>query len=94
MGMVKEALYTNTEKFSNKYGYIFTSLYLYEYQQQYQNNTKLENMRYPESFNDISEDTIKHTLLNYFQELLKGSEINIDLICPLMLFDLLELYDY
>ena len=92
--MVKEALYTNTEKFANKYGDIFTSLYLYEYQQQYQNNTKLENMRYPESFNDISEDTIKHTFVNYFEELLKGSEINIDLICPLMLFDLLELYDY
>ena len=94
MGKFKEALYINTEKFSNKYGYIFTSLYLYEYQQQYQNNTKLENMRYPEIFNDISEDTIKHTLVNYFEELIKGSEINIDLICPLMLFDLLELYDY
>ena len=94
MGKFKEALYTNTEKFSNKYGYIFTSLYLYEFQQQYQNNTKLENLRYPEIFNDISEDIIKHTLSNYFDELLKPSEINIDLICPLMLFDLLELYDY
>jgi hypothetical protein len=94
MGKFKEALKTNTEKFSNKYGYIFTSLYLYEYQQQYQNNTKLENMRYPEIFNDISQDIIKHTLSNYFDDLLKSSGINIDLICPKMLFYFLELYDY
>jgi hypothetical protein len=94
MGKFKEALFCNTEKFANKYGYIFTSLYLYEFQQQYQNSIKLKNMRYPESFNNISEDTIKHTLFNYFDELLKGTEINIDLICPLMLFDLLELFDY
>jgi hypothetical protein len=94
MGKYKEALFTNTEKFTNKYGDIFTSLYLYEFQQQYQNNTKLKNMTYPESFNHISENNIKHTLSNYFEELLKGSEINIDLICPLMLFDLLELFDY
>jgi hypothetical protein len=94
MGKFKEALYTNTEKFVNKYGYIFTSLYLYEFQQQYQNNTKLENIRYPEQFNDISENLIKHTLSNYFEVLLKSSDINIVLIDPVMLFDLCELYDY
>ena len=94
MGKFKEALYSNTEKFANKYGYIFTSLYLYEFSQQCQNNTKLENMRYPEQFNDMSENIIKHTLGNYFDELLKTTDINIDLIDPAMLFDLCELYDY
>ena len=89
MGKFKEALFTNTEKFANKYGYIFTSLYLYEYNQQYNINCDL-----PQECDETSEIIIKHTLSNYFEELLKGSEINIDLICPLMLFDLLELYDY
>lgn len=94
MGQIKEALYTNSEKFTKKYGYIFTSLYLYEFYQQYQYNVKLENYRYPNEFNQISEETIKHTLFNYFDELLKDSDINIDLIDPVMLFDLCELYDY
>ena len=94
MGKFKEALYTNSENFTKKYGYIFTSLYLYEFQQQYQNNTKLENIRYPEQFNEMSENIIKHTLFNYFDELLKSSDININLIDPVMLFDLCELYDY
>jgi hypothetical protein len=50
-------------------------------------------MRYPEQFNEVSENIIKHTLGNYFDELLK-SNININLIDPVMLFDLCELYDY
>ena len=94
MGQIKEALYTNSEKFTKKYGYIFTSLYLYEFYQQYQYNVKLENIRYPNEFNQISEETIKHTLFNYFEELLKDTDININLIDAQMLYDLCELYDY
>lgn len=94
MGKFKEALFSNTEKFANKYGYIFTSLYLYEFQQQHQCNVKLKNIEYPIECNQLSEETIKHTLGNYFDELLKGTDINILLIDPVMLFDLLELYDY
>jgi hypothetical protein len=89
MGKFKEALYTNTEKFANKYGYIFTSLYLYEFNQQYNIHCDL-----PKECEQKSEDIIKLVLLNYFEDLLKESEINIELICPLMLFDLLELFDY
>lgn len=94
MGKFKEALFFNTEKFANKYGDIFTSLYLYEFQQQHQSNIKLKNIEYPTECNKLSEETIKHTLGNYFEELLKGTDINILLIDYVMLFDLLELYDY
>ena len=92
MGKFKEALFSNTEKFTKKYGYIFTSLYLYEFQQQCQSNVKF--IEYPIECNELSEEIIKHTLFNYFDELLKSSDININLIDPVMLFDLCELYDY
>lgn len=94
MGQIKEALYSNSEKFSKKYGYIFTSLYLYEFQQQCQSNVKLKNIEYPIECNEISEEIIKHTLFNYFEELLKDSDININLIDAQILYDLCELYDY
>jgi hypothetical protein len=94
MGQIKEALYTNSEKFTKKYGYIFTSLYLYEFQQQYQSNVKLKNIEYPIECNELSKEIINHTLFNYFEELLKDSDINIHLIDSEMLFDLCELYDY
>jgi hypothetical protein len=89
MGKFKEALYINSEKFANKYGYIFTSLYLYEFNQQYNISCDL-----PQQCEQKSEDIIKLVLSNYFEDLLQESKINIQLICPLMLFDLLELYDY
>lgn len=94
MGQIKEALYTNSEKFSKKYGYIFTSLYLYEFQQQFQSNVKLKNIQYPTVCNELSNEIINHTLFNYFEELLKDSDINIHLIDSEMLYDLCELYDY
>ena len=94
MGQIKEALYTNSEKFTKKYGYIFTSLYLYEFQQQFQCNVKLKNIEYPTLCNELSKEIINHTLFNYFEELLKDSDINIHLIDSEMLFDLCELNDY
>lgn len=94
MGKFKEALFSNTEKFANKYGYIFTSLYLYEFNQQCQSNVKLKNIEYPTECNELSNEIINHTLFNYFDELLKDTVINIDLIDSQMLFDLCELYDY
>ena len=94
MGQIKEALYSNSEKFTKKYGYIFTSLYLYEFQQQCQSNVKLKNIEYPTVCNELSKEIIKHTLFNYFDELLKNTDINIELIDSEMLFDLCELYDY
>jgi hypothetical protein len=92
MGQIKQALYTNSEKFTKKYGYIFTSLYLYEFQQQCQSNVKF--IEYPIECNELSEEIIKHTLFNYFEELLKDTDININLIDAQMLYDLCELYDY
>ena len=94
MGQIKEALYTNSEKFSKKYGYIFTSLYLYEFQQQCKSNVKLQNIEDPIVCNELSKEIINHTLFNYFEELLKDSDINIHLIDSEMLYDLCELYDY
>lgn len=94
MGKFKETLFSNTEKFASKYGYIFTSLYLYEFQQQHQCNVKLKNIEYPIECNQLSEETIKHTLFNYFDELLKDTDININFIDAQILYDLCELYDY
>jgi hypothetical protein len=86
--MYKETLFLSTQVFTKKYGDIFLSLYLYEYSQNY-------NTIYPQQCDDKSENIIKFVLSNYFQELLENDyDFNIELICPIMLFDLLELYDY
>jgi len=88
MSMYKETLFLSTQVFTKKYGDIFLSLYLYEYSQNY-------NTIYPQQCDDKSENIIKFVLSNYFQELLENDyDFNIELICPIMLFDLLELYDY
>lgn len=88
MSMYKETLFLSTQVFTKKYGDIFLSLYLYEYSQNY-------NTIYPQQCDDKSENIIKFVLSNYFEELLENDyDFNIELICPIMLFDLLELYDY
>jgi hypothetical protein len=90
MGKFKEALYTNTEKFANKYGDIFISLYCYEYNNEYKKPCDL-----PEELDQTVIDTIIFLLDHYFNSILEDDkEININLIDTEMLFDLLELYDY
>lgn len=90
MGMVKQVLFSNTEYFAKRYGNIFVSLYLYEYNQEYKISSD-----FPQQCDETSENIIKFVLSNYFTDILENySYMNLEFICPIMLFDLLELYDY